>query len=143
MQRLRMPCMPCTNFEKKFKNIHVVRNQGCGLAPCNFTEFDYSKKIILLHYQSMRRLTNFFYSISVPLFENLNISELKPYFSTLIIQLRSYKQRIHFLESDKSCNFTEDTLIIFQIFNKTYFISNRHLIQLIFSLNNLYLRVLR
>lgn len=128
-------------FEKKFKNIHVVRNQGCGLAPWNFTEFNYSKKIILLHYQSLRRLTNFFYSISIPLFENLNISRLKPYFATLIIQLRRNNQRIQILESDKSCNFNDDSLIIFQIFNNPYFISNHHLIRLIFSLNNLYLRL--
>ncbi len=128
-------------FEKKFKNIHIIKHQGCGLAPWNFTEFNYSKRIILLHYQSLRRLTNFFYFISIPLFENLNISKLKPYFATLIIQLRRNNQRIQILESDKSCNFTDDSLIIFQIFNNPYFISNHHLIRLIFSFNNLYLRL--
>ena len=123
-------------FEKKFKKVHVIENRFCGVAPWNFSEFDDSKKIILLHYQSLRRLSKSIFLISVPIINKVNLRSIGPYFSILLKKLSHNSQELSFLESDKSHTCNSDSLIIFQIFNRPFFIKNHFLVQVIFAFHS-------
>ena len=53
-------------FPKLFKNVHIIKNEACGLAPWNISEYDYREDLILFHYQSLRCVTDWLYTISLP-----------------------------------------------------------------------------
>jgi hypothetical protein len=127
-------------FKEKFKKVHVIENKSCGVAPWNFSEFDYSKKIILLHYQSLRRLSKSTFLISIPIMYKVNLRFIRPYFSILLRKLKHNSQELSFLESDKSHTQNSDSLIIFQIFNRPFFIKNHFLVQVIFAFHSTFRR---
>ena len=127
-------------FKEKFKKVHVIENKSCGVAPWNFSEFDYSKKIILLHYQSLRRLSKSTFLISIPIMYKVNLRSIRPYFYILLKKLKHNSQELSFLESDKSHTQNSDSLIIFQIFNRPFFIKNHFLVQVIFAFHSTFRR---
>lgn len=123
-------------FEEKFEKIHVIENRSCGVAPWNFSDFDYSQKVILLHYQSLRRLSKSIFTISIPILNKVNIRSLQPYFSILLKKLNYNSQGLSFLKSDKSYTHNADSLIIFQIFNRSFIVKNYFLVRIIFAFHS-------
>ena len=75
-------------FPKRYKNVHIIENIGCGVAPWNLGSFNYNTPLILFHFQSFRLRSQNILTAVIPKFEKCNLKKFKkyiliPYFKSL------------------------------------------------------------
>ena len=121
-------------FPKLFKNVHIIKNEACGLAPWNISEYDYRENLILFHYQSLRRVTDWLYTISLPSTNKSALNKIKPYLKKVIEALNSNSQEISISDSDKSILMGEDSTVIIKFSNLIIFLKRRWLVKIFFGI---------
>lgn len=123
-------------FPVRFKNVHIIENESCGVAPWNYESYTFSSQIILFHYQSLRCLNWFTYKMCFPSVNNRSLRKLKPHICQTIKNLNRYNFNSSKEISDKSNNITTDTILILSIFNFIFLIKKMTLIKLVLFLTN-------
>tara|TARA_B100001094_G_C18168016_1_gene793332 strand:+ start:1199 stop:2128 length:930 start_codon:yes stop_codon:yes gene_type:complete len=128
-------------FPLKFRGIHEIQHQGCGLAPWNLSTFKYDCEIILFHFQSFRIRSPYTFTAVIHLVEKCNLKKFKEkILKQYLFSLKKCFYRINNgtqeSASDKSMGITKDSLVIFYIYNKVFFIRNKLFRSLLTSLNS-------
>jgi hypothetical protein len=117
-------------FPAKFNGVHVIQNTGCGLAPWNLSTYDYENEIILFHFQSFRIRSPYMFTAVIHLIDKCDLKQFKE----KILKQYLFSLKKSFLRisnspmenaSDKSMNYPNDSLAIFYIFKKVFFIKNK------------------
>lgn len=118
-------------FPVRFKNVHIIENESCGVAPWNYEGYIFSNQIVLFHYQSLRCLNRFTYKMCFPSLNQRSLRKLKPYICETIKNLNRYNFCFSKELSDKSNNVTTDTIVILSFFNFIFYIRKMTFIKLL------------
>ena len=118
-------------FPARFKNVHIIENESCGIAPWNYEDYTFSDQIVLFHYQSLRCLNRFTYKMCFPSVSHRSLKKLKPYICKTIKNLNRYNFCFSKELSDKSNNITADTILIISLFKYIFFIRKMTFIKLV------------
>ena len=118
-------------FPARFKNVHIIENKSCGIAPWNYEDYTFSDQIVLFHYQSLRCLNRFTYKMCFPSVNHRSLRKLKPYICKTIKNLNRYNFCFSKELSDKSNNITADTILIISLFKYIFFIRKMTFIKLV------------
>jgi len=117
-------------FSSQFQGVHEIQHKGCGLAPWNLSTFNYDCEIILFHFQSFRIRSPYMYTAVIHLMDKCDLKQfkekiLKQYLSSLRKGFLSISNSSQKNASDKSMNCPNNSLAIFYIFKKVFFIKNK------------------
>ena len=118
-------------FPLRFKNVHAIENDSCGVAPWNYEDFPFTDEIVLFHYQSLRYLNRFTYKICLPSINDSSLKKIKPFIRETIKNLNKYNFFVSEEPSDKSKSITADTILIISLFNYIFFVKKMIFIKLI------------
>lgn len=119
------------DFPKKFNNVHIIENLGCGVAPWNLVDFDSRNQLILFHFQSFRIQSPRILSAIIPEIEQCNLKDFKrvaliPYFNSL----KKNFGEIEFSpvnQSDKSRKLSQNPLFFVFLLNRVFLFRGKFL----------------
>ena len=120
-------------FPVKYKNVHIISNTSCGLAPWNLSSYDFKIPVILFHYQSLRKINNYFFIICIPDYSKESLNSLNSYLLEVTKSLNKYSVKCNQNISDKSLIISNNSLGFITLFNKVLFIKNQLILKLIYS----------
>jgi hypothetical protein len=117
-------------FSSKFQGVHEIQHKGCGLAPWNLSTFNYDCKIILFHFQSFRIRSPYMFTAVIHLIDKCDLKQfkekiLKQYLFSLKKSFLRISNTSQQNASDKSMNCPNNSLAIFYIFKKVFFIKSK------------------
>ena len=134
------------SFKSRFKSVHDIENEGCGVAPWNLK---ISSKIILYHFQSLRIINRFMFTYNhseynFKLSHRIFVDVYAPFIKIVLgkySQIKNYQNqnnssklrfRIH-----KQLFYTNDFIFIYK---RIFFIFNFRIIYKLFTILNKLLR---
>lgn len=124
-------------FPINFKNVHIIQNLGCGVAPWNVISFDFGNRLILFHFESFRIRSSIFLTAVIPQFEKCDLTNFKqivllPYFKSLN-KNSSLNPNKSINSSDKSLKLTNSTILFIFFADYIFFVRNKFL-KMVFNL---------
>lgn len=118
-------------FPIKYKNVHIISNTSCGLAPWNLSSYDFKLPVILFHYQSLRKINKYFFIICIPDYSKESLKSLNSYLLEVAKSLNKYSVNKYKDISDKSLVISNNSFGLITLFNKIFIIKNRLILKII------------